>query len=218
MTPMRSLVFSAVQPTGVLHLGNYLGALKQFARLQSLHDCLFCIADLHAMTAPYDKNRLADETRMVAAAFLACGLDPKRHLIFCQSAVGAHAELAWILNCSARMGWLERMTQFKEKAGKSRERASVGLYAYPVLMAADILAYRATHVPVGEDQRQHLELARDIARKFNADFANGESFFPLPARLRHGERGAGDVAQRRVSQNVQIGRLAHVADRADGQR
>lgn len=179
------LVFSGVQPSGSLHLGNYLGALVKFVAMQDSHDCIFCVVDLHAITVPQDPKLLAAQTREIAAAFLASGVDPKRSIIFAQSSVRAHAELAWILNCSARMGWLERMTQFKDKAGKDRERASVGLFAYPVLQAADILAYRATHVPTGEDQKQHLELTRDIADRFNRDF-NAPGFFPLPEPLTTG--------------------------------
>ncbi len=175
-------VFSGVQPTGALHLGNYLGALKKFVALQHSHDCLFCIVDLHAITLPQDPGTLAANTRKIAAAFLAAGLDPRRAIIFVQSAVTAHAELAWIFNCTARMGWLERMTQFKDKAGRDKERASVGLFDYPVLQAADILAYKATHVPVGEDQKQHLELSRDIADRFNRQYG-APGFFPLPEPL-----------------------------------
>ncbi len=174
-------VFSGVQPTGALHLGNYLGALRNFAALQQTHSCLYCVVDLHAITLRQEPKALAAAIRQTAAAFLACGIDPVRQIVFAQSQVSVHAELAWILNCTARIGWLERMTQFKEKAGKSRENASVGLYAYPILMAADILAYRATHVPVGADQTQHLELARDIAGKFNADYAC--EVFPLPEAI-----------------------------------
>ena len=172
-----SRVFSGVQPTGNLHLGNYLGAIKNFVRLQENHECIYCVVDLHAITAWQTPRELSQNTREVAAAYLAAGVDPKRSVIFNQSAVTVHAELAWIFNCVARLGWLNRMTQFKEKAGKNRENASVGLYIYPSLMAADILAYRATHVPVGEDQKQHLELTRDIAQKFNYDF--GTDFFPI---------------------------------------
>lgn len=175
-------VFSGVQPTGKLHLGNYLGALKKFVDLQTEHDCLFCVVDLHAITVPQEPGALKDQTRQIAAAFLAAGLDPKKAIIFAQSSVLAHAELCWYFNCVARMGWLERMTQFKEKAGKDKERASVGLFDYPVLQAADILAYKATHVPVGEDQKQHLELSRDIADKFNRDF-DAPGFFPQPEPL-----------------------------------
>lgn len=178
-------VFSGVQPSGSLHLGNYLGALVKFVAMQEERDCIFCVVDLHAITVPQDPKQLAAQTREIAAAFIAAGVDPKRSIIFAQSSVRAHAELAWILNCSARMGWLERMTQFKDKAGKDRERASVGLFAYPVLQAADILAYRATHVPTGEDQKQHLELTRDIADRFNRDF-NAPAFFPLPEPLTTG--------------------------------
>ena len=175
-------VFSGVQPSGALHIGNYLGALKKFVALQHRMQCLFCVVDLHAITAWQDPKRLTEQTRAIAAAYMAAGVDPDVSTIFPQSAVPAHAELAWILECVARVGWLDRMTQFKEKSGKHRERESVGLYAYPVLQAADILLYKATHVPVGEDQRQHLELSRDIAQKFNHDF-DAPGFFPLPAAL-----------------------------------
>jgi tryptophanyl-tRNA synthetase len=178
-------VFSGVQPTGNLHLGNYLGAIRNWVPLQDEKPCIFCVVDMHAITAGFEPD-LADKTREIAAAYIACGIDPERSIIFAQSRVSAHAELAWILNCVARIGWLDRMTQFKEKAGKNKERVSVGLYAYPVLMAADILAYRATHVPVGEDQKQHLELARDIAQKFNNDL-NVPGFFPQPEPLILGE-------------------------------
>ncbi len=175
-------VFSGVQPTGNLHLGNYLGAIRKFVDLQEDQEALYCIVDLHAITVAQDPEALRAQTREIAAAYMAAGIDPQKAIIFHQSAVSAHAELAWIFNCVARMGWLERMTQFKDKAGKDSERASVGLFDYPVLMAADILAYKATHVPVGEDQKQHLELARDIAGKFNKDF-HAEDFFPLPEPL-----------------------------------
>ena len=176
-------VFSGVQPTGNLHLGNYLGAIRNFVRLQDGgdHECIFCVVDLHAITVWQDPTTLRQNTREIAAAFIASGIDPKTSIIFNQSQVPAHAELAWIFNCVARLGWLNRMTQFKEKAGKHKENASVGLYVYPDLMAADILAYKATHVPVGEDQKQHLELTRDIAQKFNSDF--GTEFFPLTEPL-----------------------------------
>ncbi|MBT3071694.1 tryptophan--tRNA ligase [Rhodomicrobium sp. Az07] len=184
---MKELVFSGVQPTGNLHLGNYLGAIKNFVALQDRTDCIYCVVDLHAITVAQNPADLKRSTREVTAAFIAAGVDPKQHIIFNQSQVSAHAELAWVLNCVARIGWLNRMTQFKDKAGKDRENASVGLYVYPVLMAADILAYRATHVPVGEDQKQHLELSRDIAQKFNNDFAEtiaaegfADGFFPQP--------------------------------------
>src|SRR6516225_5969681 len=189
----RQRVFSGVQPTGNLHLGNYLGAIVRFVALQERFDCIYCIVDLHAITVWQDPAELPRSTREVAAAFIACGIDPKKHIVFNQSQVAEHAELAWVFNCVARLGWLNRMTQFKEKAGKDRENASVGLYAYPTLMAADILVYRATHVPVGEDQKQHLELSRDIAQKFNNDFGvsiaahgHGDAFFPLPEPLIQG--------------------------------
>jgi len=193
MTQFVQRVFSGVQPTGNLHLGNYLGAITKFVDLQKTHDCIYCVVDLHAITVPQKPETLRASIREVTAAFIAVGIDPKKHIIFNQSQVAEHAELAWVLNCVARVGWLNRMTQFKEKAGKDRENASIGLYVYPVLMAADILAYRATQVPVGEDQKQHLELARDIAQKFNLDFAesiaergHGEAFFPLPEPLIQG--------------------------------
>jgi len=182
MEQPQNRVFSGVQPTGNLHLGNYLGAIRNFVGLQETHECLYCVVDMHAITVWQEPKELAANTREVAAAYIASGIDPERHVIFNQSKVSAHAELAWILNCVARIGWLNRMTQFKDKAGKDREKASLGLYAYPVLMAADILAYRATHVPVGEDQKQHLELARDTAQKFNNDFS-APDFFPLPEPL-----------------------------------
>jgi tryptophanyl-tRNA synthetase len=178
-------VFSGMQPTGGLHLGNYLGALVKFVRLQDSHDCIYCVVDLHAITVDPDPKTLAANCREVAAAYIAAGVDPKKSIIFIQSAVRAHAELGWIFNCVARMGWLERMTQWKDKSGKHAERSSVGLFDYPVLQAADILAYKATHVPVGEDQKQHLELSRDIAQKFNNDFA-APGFFPLPEPLIQG--------------------------------
>jgi tryptophanyl-tRNA synthetase len=171
-------VLSGVQPSGALHLGNYLGALKKFVDLQDKMECFIFVADLHAITAWQEPAQLAAQTREIAAAYLASGLDPKKAFIFPQSAVRAHLELAWIFNCVARVGWLDRMTQFKEKAGKHKERESVGLYTYPVLQAADILIYKATHVPVGEDQKQHLELTRDIAAKFNHDF-DAPGFFPM---------------------------------------
>jgi tryptophanyl-tRNA synthetase len=174
-----SLVFSGMQPTGNLHLGNYLGAIRNWLKLQTDYRCLYCIVDLHAMTMDFEPQQLARSTREVAAAYIASGVDPKRSIIFAQSQNSDHAELAWIFNCVARVGWLNRMTQFKDKAGKNREAMSVGLYTYPVLMAADILAYRGTHVPVGDDQKQHVELARDIAQKFNNDFAV-PGFFPVP--------------------------------------
>ncbi len=175
-------VFSGVQPSGSLHLGNYLGALKKFVDLQEDHDCVYCIVDLHAVTVWQDPADLAQQTRHIAAAFLASGVDPEKAIIYPQSRVAAHTELAWYFNCVARIGWLNRMTQFKDKAGKNSEKMSVGLYDYPVLQAADILAFKATHVPVGEDQKQHLELSRDIAAKFNNDF-KAPGFFPLPEPL-----------------------------------
>src|ERR1044072_8794042 len=186
-TKTKTRVFSGVQPTGNLHLGNYLGAITQLVGLQAGHVCLYCVVDMHAITVFQDPDELTHNTREVTAAFIASGIDPGRHIVFNQSQVSGHAELAWIFNCVARIGWLNRMTQFKEKDGKDRENASAGLYVYPVLMAADILLYRATHVPVGEDQKQHLELSRDIAQKFNNDFGAsirgrgyGDAFFPLP--------------------------------------
>jgi tryptophanyl-tRNA synthetase len=193
MAKFVNRVFSGVQPTGNLHLGNYLGAIVKFVELQTSHECLYCVVDLHAITLPQKPEDLRASIREVTAAFIAAGIDPRKHIVFNQSQVAEHAELAWVFNCVARIGWLNRMTQFKEKAGKDRENASVGLYAYPCLMAADILAYRATHVPVGEDQKQHLELTRDIAQKFNLDFAeqiaahgHGDAFFPLPEPLIQG--------------------------------
>ena len=189
-TKTKTRVFSGVQPTGNLHLGNYLGAITKFVALQAEHECLYCVVDLHAITVFQDPDELTKNTREVTAAFIASGIDPQKHIVFNQSQVSGHAELAWIFNCVARLGWLNRMTQFKEKAGKDREKASAGLYVYPNLMAADILLYHATHVPVGEDQKQHLELARDIAQKFNNDFAGTIAregypggFFPLPEPL-----------------------------------
>ena len=178
-------IFSGVQPSGNLHLGNYLGAIRNFARLQNDFDGIYCIVDLHAITVWQEPADLVASTREVTAAFVAAGVDPESSIIFNQSQVAAHAQLAWIFNCVTRLGWLNRMTQFKEKAGKHRENASVGLYVYPDLMAADILVYKATHVPVGDDQKQHLELSRDIAQKFNHDF--GVEFFPMIEPLIQGE-------------------------------
>src|SRR5213595_1306251 len=175
-------IFSGIQPTGNLHLGNYLGAIRNWVAMQSDYDCIFCIVDLHALTLPQDPKELREATREVTAAYVAAGIDPERCIIFNQSTVHEHTELAWLLGCLTPLGWLNRMTQFKEKAGKDREGASLGLYAYPALMAADILLYKATHVPVGEDQKQHLELTRDIAQKFNNDF-NAPDFFPLTEPL-----------------------------------
>jgi len=179
-------VFSGIQPTGNLHLGNYLGALKKFATLQDAGwDCVYCVVDLHAITMPYDTQALANQTRQIAAAMMASGVDPEKSVLFVQSSVRAHTELTWIFDSVARMGWLEKMIQFKEKSGKDAERASVGLFNYPVLQAADILAYKATHVPVGEDQKQHLELSRNIADRFNREF-DAPDFFPLPEALIEG--------------------------------
>ena len=187
MSKFPERVFSGMQPTHTLHLGNYLGAMVNWIAMQETHSCIYCVVDLHAITIAQNPKELLQNIREVTATYIACGLDPKRSIIFNQSQVHEHAELAWVFNCVARLGWLNRMTQFKEKAGKDRENASVGLYAYPNLMAADILVYKGTHVPVGEDQKQHLELARDIAQKFNNDFAesiaahgHGDAFFPLP--------------------------------------
>ena len=178
----KNLVFSGVQPTGNLHLGNYLGALKNFVSLQKEMECIYCVVDLHAITTFQNPMELKNNVLETVASFLATGLDPNKSVIFNQSSVSGHAELAWILNCVSRIGWLNRMTQFKDKAGSDKEKASVGLYVYPNLMAADILLYKATHVPVGADQKQHLELSRDIAQKFNKDF-NCKDFFPLPEPL-----------------------------------
>ena len=224
----KERVFSGVQPTGNLHLGNYLGAITKFVALQDRYDCIYCVVDLHAITVWQEPNELPRATREVTAAFLACGIDPKKNIIFNQSQVAEHAELAWVFNCVARVGWLNRMTQFKEKAGKDRENASVGLYVYPNLMAADILVYRATHVPVGEDQKQHLELSRDIAQKFNNDWAAsiaehgyGDAFFPLTAAgADHpGPGNARDVTTRWLEENVEVGGirlLPHQFDRRRG--
>jgi len=175
----KPLAFSGMQPTGNLHLGNYLGALRNWVKLQEQQACIYCVVDLHAITTFQDPKELKDAIRACAAAYIASGIDPKSHIVFNQSQVPQHAELAWVFNCVARMGWLNRMTQFKEKAGKNRENASAGLFVYPNLMAADVLVYKATHVPVGEDQKQHLELMRDIAQKFNSDFGVPD-FFPQP--------------------------------------
>jgi tryptophanyl-tRNA synthetase len=186
MTEFKTRIFSGVQPTGNLHLGNYLGAIVNFVALQEKNECIYCVVDLHAITVWQDPVELSRQIREVTAAFIAAGIDPVRHIVFNQSQVSAHAELAWIFNCVARIGWMNRMTQFKDKAGKDKENASLGLLAYPSLMAADILAYQATHVPVGEDQKQHLELTRDIAQKFNNDYREsiaahgfGDAYFPI---------------------------------------
>ena len=181
---MEKKIFSGVQPTGNLHLGNYLGAIKNFVELNNdnKNNCIFCVVDLHAITVKQDPTELRDNIRETVATFIASGIDPKKSIIFNQSAVPAHSEAAWLLSCVARMGWLNRMTQFKEKAGKDKEKASIGLYSYPILMAADILLYDSTHVPVGEDQKQHLELCRDIAQKFNNDF-KVDDFLKVPEPL-----------------------------------
>ena len=181
---MKKKIFSGVQPTGNLHLGNYLGAIKNFVELNNDNEnkCVFCVVDLHAITVDQDPKELKNNIRETVATFIASGIDPKKSIIFNQSKVSAHSEAAWILSCTARMGWLNRMTQFKEKAGKDKEKASIGLYSYPVLMAADILLYDSTHVPVGDDQKQHLELCRDIAQKFNNDF-KVDDFFKIPEPL-----------------------------------
>jgi tryptophanyl-tRNA synthetase len=207
-------VLSGMQPTGQLHLGNYLGALKNWVSLQEDGgwDCFYCVVDMHAITMPHDPATLPDAVRSAAAAYIASGVDPKKSAIFAQSSVRAHAELAWIFNCVARLGWLERMTQFKDKAGKDKERASVGLFTYPVLQAADILVYKATHVPVGEDQKQHLELSRDIAARFNRDFGDGETIFPLTepviqgpgARVMSLRDGSAKMSKSDVSDNSRI--------------
>jgi tryptophanyl-tRNA synthetase len=197
MATFKPIVFSGMQPTHTLHIGNYLGALTRWVEMQASHECIYCVVDMHAITQGVDvwggPKVLARSIREVTAAYVAAGVDPKRSIIFNQSQVAEHAELAWVFNCIARLGWLNRMTQFKEKAGKDREAASIGLYSYPTLMAADILLYRATAVPVGEDQKQHLELTRDIAQKFNNDFAEsiaergfGDAFFPLPDPMTQG--------------------------------
>ncbi|MBD74147.1 MAG: tryptophan--tRNA ligase [Rickettsiales bacterium] len=181
MNKNSKIVFSGVQPTGNLHLGNYLGAIKNWVDLQKENQCIFCIVDLHAVTTPENRNNLKSNSLEVAAAYIASGIDPKKNIIFCQSQVSGHTELAWILSCFCPIGWLNRMTQFKDKAGKNKEKAALGLYSYPVLMASDILLYRSTHVPVGEDQKQHLELSRDVAQSFNRSY--GVDFFPVPEPL-----------------------------------
>ena len=185
MEKITKRILSGVQPSGDLHLGNYLGAIKNFVSLQKEFECFFCVVDLHAITVWQDPKVLANKTREVTAAFIASGIDPKKNNIFVQSQVPQHPQLAWLFNCIARMGWLNRMTQFKDKAGKNSENVSVGLFSYPTLMAADILIYLATHVPVGDDQKQHLELTRDIAQKFNNDFKT--DFFPIPEPLIFGQ-------------------------------
>ena len=184
MTKFQERVFSGVQPTGTLHLGNYLGAIKNFVELQNKYNCVYCVVDQHAITVDQDPKKLRSNILEVLASFIAAGVDYKKQIIFQQSSVPAHSQLAWVFNCVSRIGWLNRMTQFKDKAGKNKENVSVGLMVYPNLMAADILAYLATHVPVGDDQKQHLELSRDIAQKFNNDF--GVDFFPQPEPLIYG--------------------------------
>ena len=212
MPKFTERVFSGVQPTGNLHLGNYLGALKRFVEMQATHPCIYCVVDLHAMTLPHDPAALAQSTREVTAAFLACGIDPKKNIVFNQSRVSQHAELAWVLDCVARMGWLSRMTQFKEKAGKDREAASVGLFNYPVLMAADILIYRATHVPVGDDQKQHLELCprhrAEVQQRLRREHRRARPWRRLLPAARAAHPGAGDARDepaRRHEENVEIG-------------
>ena len=221
----KQRVFSGVQPTGNLHLGNYLGAIVKFVELQKSHDCIYCVVDLHAITVWQDPTELPQQHPRGDRGLHRRGIDPKQHIVFNQSQVAEHAELAWVFNCVARLGWLNRMTQFKEKAGKDRENASVGLYAYPNLMAADILVYRATHVPVGEDQKQHLELSRDIAQKFNNDFARVDPRARLRRRVLSaagaadpGTGDAGDVAARRHQEDVEVGPVRPVAHQPDRRR
>ena len=213
----KKLVFSGVQPTGNLHLGNYLGALKNFVSLQLDMNCIYCVVDLHAITVPRTSEQLTNDTLEVAAGLIASGINPDSSILFNQSQVSSHSELAWIFNCTAKLGWLNRMTQFKEKAGKNRENASVGLYVYPTLMASDILAYKATHVPVGEDQKQHLELTRDIAQSFNSIY--GQDIFPLPepqifgnaTRVMSLRDGTAKMSKSDVSDNSRI----NMTDQAD---
>ena len=222
----KERVFSGMQPTGSLHLGNYLGAMVNWIEMQKTHECIYCVVDMHAITVWQDPAELKQAIRQVTAAYIASGLDPKKSILFNQSQVPEHAELAWVFNCVARLGWLNRMTQFKEKAGKDRENASVGLYVYPNLMAADILAYRATHVPVGDDQKQHLELARDIAQKFNNDFRGVDRGGRLRGRAVLSAAGAGDhrtgdarhEPARRHQEDVEVRALRHVAHQPDGRR
>ena len=212
-TSFDARIFSGIQPTGSLHIGNYLGALKRFVSLQHEMPALYCIVDLHALTLAHDPHTLRRDVRGVAAAYIAAGIDAERAIVFSQSAVRAHAELAWVFMCVARMGWLGRMTQFKDKAGKDRENASVGLFAYPALMAADILLYRATHVPVGDDQKQHLELTRDIAQKFNGDFQGRIRQLDSAVRLADGSAACFPLAE------PLIGTTAHrVMSLRDGRR
>ena len=214
MTNSSLRVFSGIQPTGDLHLGNYLGAIVNWVAMQETHECIFCIVDLHAITMRHNPKLLATQTRELTAALIASGVDPERAILFNQSAVPMHAQLAWILQCVARVGWLDRMTQYKEKRGRDREGASVGLYTYPVLQAADILGYKATHVPVGEDQKQHLELARDIAQKFNAD--HGVDLFPLPEPFIQGRGNPCHEPARRNGEDVEIRSERDEPDRARG--
>ena len=217
-------VFSGMQPTGNLHLGNYLGAMLNWIHMQDTHECIYCVVDMHAITVWQEPKDLRKAIVDVTAAYLACGLDPKKSVIFNQSQVAEHAELAWILGCVARLGWLNRMTQFKEKAGKDKEAASIGLYTYPVLMAADILGYHATHVPVGEDQKQHLELARDIANKFNLDYADAirdagiedGQFFVAPEPYITGPATRVMSLARRHQEDVEVGPLGPVAPQPHG--
>ena len=208
-----SRVFSGIQPTGNLHLGNYLGAIRNWVTMQDAHECIYCVVDLHAITMKHDPATLRSGIREMTAALLAAGIDPQRAILFPQSQVRVHAELAWVLMCTARVGWLNRMTQFKEKSGKDREGASVGLYTYPVLQAADILAYKATHVPVGDDQKQHLELARDIAMKFNTDM--GVELFPLPEPVIEGPATRVMSLRDGSGQNVEIRPQRRGADQPD---
>ena len=219
MAMPRPRVFSGVQPTGNLHLGNYLGAIKRFVAMQEDNDCIYCVVDLHAITLWQEPTELAHNIREAAASFMAAGIDAKKHIVFNQSQVPQHAELAWVLNCVARMGWLNRMTQFKEKAGKDRENASVGLFAYPTLMAADILVYLADAVPVGDDQKQHLELCRDIAQKFNNDYADsisangfGDAYFPLPEPMITGPATRVHEPSRRHQEDVEVRSVRLLAD------
>ena len=206
-------IFSGIQPTGNLHLGNYLGAIRNWVTLQDNFESIYCVVDLHAITVPQDPKALRASTREVAASLLAAGISPERSILFNQSCVAQHSQLAWVFNCIARLGWLNRMTQFKEKAGKNRENATVGLYSYPTLMAADILAYRATHVPVGEDQKQHLELTRDIAQSFNMAF--DVPFFPLPEPQIFGS-ATRVMSLRRQLEDEQVGRVGQFTDQPDG--
>lgn len=210
-------ILSGIQPNGEIHIGNYLGAIKQWVDLQYEYDALYCIVDLHAITTPYDREKLAHHTKLTAATYLACGVDPKKSSIFVQSHVRGHTELTWLLGCQTPLGWLNRMTQFKDKAGKHKEQASLGLYAYPVLQAADILLYKATHVPIGEDQKQHIELARDIAGAFNHNFET--DLFPLPepqimgpaTRVMSLRDGTGKMSKSDLSEYSRI----HLMDDAD---